>query len=226
MTEECFPLDELDSILDLGPDDPRRRHLADCPLCRARLAAYRTFLAEGPPLAGSRPEKAKVDLERFIDTMVRRNVETKVENGFWARLRTRRPRRRALIPGLSVAAAAIVILVIALHPFTGGDRTPALLRGGEPSSGAALVIQPASLHDGAVTFSWSPLPDAESYELLLYDTKLEEIARFEADRATSIRIEASDIPAADGPVLWRIVALREGEEYARSPLGSLDLGKR
>lgn len=50
MYDRCFPLEEMESLLDLSPDDPRQQHLKRCPLCRSRLAAYRMFLAEGPPL--------------------------------------------------------------------------------------------------------------------------------------------------------------------------------
>ena len=84
MTDGCFQLDELDSLIDLDPEDPRRRHLESCPLCRARLAAYRAFIAEGPPQPGSEPERADAELEQFISRMVRGGVEAETRGGFMA----------------------------------------------------------------------------------------------------------------------------------------------
>jgi hypothetical protein len=237
MTDGCFRLDELDSLLDLGPEDPRRQHLAECPLCRARLAAYRTFLAEGPPLSGSRPELARAELERFVTGMVEGGIETEVKGvveveretggGFWTRLCARRIPKRVLVPGL-VTAAAAVILIIVLYPFTGGElRRPAPLRGlDSPGTGrGVLPVRPAVIEGGTATFRWTAVPDADSYQLQLFDTSLEEVARFGAGSNTTFQVQAGDIPAVSGPLLWRVVAFRGGDEFARSRLSPLDLGE-
>jgi hypothetical protein len=227
MTDGCFRLDELESVLDLDPDDPRRRHLADCPVCRARLAAYRAFIAEGPPQAGSEPGRAEAELGVFLERMIRGGVETQTGDGFMARLRARRLPKRILVPGMAVAAAAVVILIIALHPFSNGDgRHPASLRGVDSPTAVALSVQPAVVGEGTVTFSWTRLPGSDRYEVRLFDTKLELIARFEAGRDTSLVLRADVLPKADGPLFWRVMAFRGGDEIARSRLLSLDLGVR
>jgi len=226
MTDECFRLDELDSLLDLAHGDPRWRHLAECPLCRARLAAYRAFLAEGPPLAGSRPEKAKADIEACIDGMVHGGAETK--SGSRARMRAHTIPKRVLIPGL-VTAAAAVVLIFSLHRFSGDDRPrPAPLRGVKSTrvGGATPVARPAVIRDGTVTFSWSRVPDADCYQVLIFDMNLEEVARFEAKNDTILSIRADEIAQAGGPLLWRIVAYREGDELSRSRPRSFDPGGR
>lgn len=229
MNDECFRLDELHSLLDLDAGDPRRRHLADCPLCRARLAAYRAFIAEGPPQAGSEPERAEAELGAFLAKMIHGTVETGSGGGLRARLRGRRFPRRALIPGLAAAAVAAVILIIALSPFPDGDlRHPAPLRGldAPDDGGAVLQVQPAVARDGTIIFGWTHISDADRYEVQIFDTKLEEIAHFEADRDTSLTVRTGGLPKADGPLFWRVAAFREGDEIAHSPLLSIDPDKR
>lgn len=226
MTDECFQLDELDSLLDLDPEDPRRRHLASCPLCRARLAAYRTFLAEGPLQPDSEPVRAGAELEAFVAKMIHDGVGMEAGGGFLSRLRSRRIPRRAIIPGLAAAVVAAVVLIIALSPFPDGDRRhPAPLRGldAQDAGESVLAIQPAVAHDGTVLFSWTRLPDSDRYEVQVFDTKLQEIARFEADRDTCLVVRAGDMPRADGTLFWRVMAFREGDEIAHSRLRSLDL---
>jgi len=229
MTEECFPLDELDSLLHLSAEDPRRRHLAACPLCRARLASYSAFIAEGPPAPGSQPEKAKADLERFIAGLTQSDAEAKSRSGLHARLRAFRIPRAALAPGLAAAVVVAVVLFVVMRPFSGGDREqPSPLRGLEaPTAGApALSTSPAIIESGKVTFSWSALPDCDLYRVQLFNEKLEEIACFDADSGTSLTVEGGQMPAPSGPLWWRVVAFRGGDEVARSPLSSINPSER
>jgi hypothetical protein len=230
MTDKCFRLDELDALLDLGEDDPRQRHLADCPLCRARLAAYRTFLEDSPPLPGSRPEEAAAHLEKFIENVLHGGAEpagSRGEPGFRARMRLGIGWRRGLV--LAATAAAAVILIVVLVPLRdGGRRRIAPLRGPEPSATgeSALTARPAFIRNGSIVFSWSPVPEADGYEIHLFDTALDETARFDAGTDTSMQIRIAEIPRTDALLLWRVVALREGGEVARSHLTSLDLRRK
>jgi len=227
MTEDCVQLDELGSLLDLDPEDPRRRHLAGCPLCRARLAAYKAFIAEGPPRAGSEPERAEVELGAFLTKMIHGGVEMGAGGGFLSRLRGRRIPKRVIIPGLAAAVAAVV-LIIALKPFLDTDRRqPAPLRGLDaPAAGSAvLAARPAVVREGTIIFTWTSLTDADRYRVQVFDTKLQEIARFEADRDTSLVVRTGDVPRADGSLFWRVTAFREGDEIAHSRPLSLDPGR-
>jgi hypothetical protein len=227
MTDECFRLDELDALLDLRAGDPRQRHLAECPLCRARLAAYRAFLADKPPLPGSRPGEAASRLEEFIEKTIRGGPEpagSRGEPGFWARMRLGSGWRRGL--ALGVTAAAAVILIVILVPFRdGGRRRIAPLRGLEPSGTgeSAFAAHRAVAENGSVVFSWSPVPEADGYEIHMFNTALDETARFEAGADTGMRVRIDEIPQTGTLLLWRVVAVREGGEIARSPLRSLDL---
>jgi hypothetical protein len=229
MTERCFRLDELDSILDLDPEDPRRRHLAECPLCRARLAAYRAFIAEGPAAPGSQPERAKADLEAFIARITHAGAQPKTRSGLRARLREFRVPRFVLVPGLATAAVVAIILILVLRPFSGGDREllPSLRGLESPTAGrVVLSAQPAALSGTTINFSWSPLSDSDRYQVEVFNAKLEEVARFEAAGDTSLTVQTNRVGAAAGTLWWRVVAFRDGDEIAHSPLSSLNLGPR
>ena len=226
MNDRCFPLEELKSLIDLSPDDPRRLHLAECPLCRARLAAYRTFIEEGPPLAGSEPERADAELSAYIEKMVHSDTEARARGGFLARFRRRRISKRMLMPGLAAAAVAIVVLIIALSPFPGGDRRQLSPLRGWGSREAELEAGPATLREGAVRFEWKSNPEADRYEVQLFDASLREIARFDAGRATSLTVQTSEMPETGDAIFWRIVAFRGGDELAHSPPRPLVAGSR
>jgi hypothetical protein len=228
MTERCFHMDELASLLDLGPEDPRERHLAACPLCRARLAAYKAFVTEGPPLAGSRPEQAEKELDAFLAKMVHGDSGAREETGFWTKLRPRRIPRFVFVPGLAAAAVAVILLVV-LNPFSGNQpQKMAPLRGIESpeTGGAVLSTQPVVIEDGTVTFRWSPVPGPHSYEIQVFDATLEQIAFFEAKGDATLRVSIDQIPAAGGQLWWRVVAYHDGDESVHSQLSSLDLSKR
>jgi hypothetical protein len=220
MTDGCFRLDEFESLLDLAPDDPRQRHLAACPLCRARLAEYRAFITEGPPAVGSRPEEANAALEAFTVRMIR-GAGGAGGGGFWSRFRALRAPRIVLVPGLAAAAIAAVILIAILHPFPGGDERRPSLRGSSDSTITELAVKPVLVRDGAVTFTWSLLPDADRYEVQIFDANLDQIARFDAGATAGLKTEPGVIPGADGVLWWRVVAFRDGDELGRSPLSAL-----
>jgi hypothetical protein len=226
MTDECFRLEELESLIDLDAQDPRRRHLEDCPLCRARLAAYKAFITEGPPQAGSKPERAEAELGSFMENMIR---GSEARSDSRARLHARRFPKRVLIPGLAVAAAAAVILIIALSPFPGGDRQlPAPLRGSDSPSitGAGVSVRPVEQSGSSVLFSWTARPDADRYEIQIFNARLEGVARFEAGGDTSLTVESGDLPGPDEPFFWRIAAFRGGDEIAHSRPLPLDRDTR
>jgi hypothetical protein len=227
MTDKCFRLDELDCVANMNPGDPRRQHLAECPLCRARLAAYRAFLTEAPPPSESSPERARAELESFIDKMVHGRVEAGQKPGFRSALLAVLSSRRVLAPGLAVAAA--LLLVVVLKPFRAGeDRSPASLRGGETPGVvvASIAVEDALIVADVVTFRWNALAEADRYEVEIFDTGLSEIARFDAGRGNTLEVATEDIPRVDGPLLWRVVAFHEGDTVARSQPTPIDLNRR
>ena len=228
MHRNCFRLDEMDALLDLDPEDPRRKHLSECPLCRARLAAYRLFAAEGAPLPGSEPERAQEELDAFVSRTIEGGGSAPREGLFGARRRWRPFPKRWIVPALA-AAAAVIALAVFLDPFPRDvDLRQARLRGLDTTAAGetALTAFPAGVDGGIVTFSWNRLADCDAYEVQIFDESLDEIARFEAAGDTVLRVPVSEIPSADDPVLWRVVSFREGDERARSSLRPLELGPR
>ena len=227
MTERCFHMDELASLLELSPGDPRGQHLAACPLCRARLAAYKAFVAEGPQLPGSQPERAKAELDQYLAGMILGDSGTDGKAGFWTKLRPRRISRFALVPGLAAAAAAVILLVV-FNPFSKDRlRHEAPLRGLESPThgGASISTQPVVIESGTVTFRWALVPECDRYEIQVFDAKLEQVARFETNRGMALEVNIDRIPASGGPLWWRVVAFRDGDEAAHSPLSLFDLGE-
>ena len=47
MKERCIEIEQLDALLRLDAASPRRRHVEECPRCRALLAVYQEFLEDG-----------------------------------------------------------------------------------------------------------------------------------------------------------------------------------
>jgi hypothetical protein len=225
MADRCFDLTEFGDLLDLEPGDPREEHLARCPLCRSRLRTYRAFL-EKQPAAGSRPADADAALERYISETVRQSPADRPagEPGRGIpRLRTLSLQRFA-VPAL--AAAAVVVLFLVWSPAWRGPDGPSghLRRGPQPGGTEAVLAATGTVRpDGAIALSWGKLPEADGYQVLLFDTRLEEIARFPAGSDTALILLPQQLPALTGPVLWRVRALRGGSEVARSSPATLEL---
>lgn len=237
MTDRCYRPEEIASLLDLAPEDPRQRHLASCPLCRARLAEYRAFMAEGPPVAGSRPEEAKRNLDDFVAGMIhgpdagrrKGSAQSAPEGGFRNPFRSLRIPKLALAPGIAAAVAfAALILVVVFHPFPGGGRREAALRDLDDSTATEvnLIAAPVTVREGTITFTWDAVPYADRYEVQIFDADLDPIAAFDAAGAASLEIEADLIPPTAPPVWWRVAAYRDGDEFAHSILSALRLDDR
>jgi hypothetical protein len=226
MAERCFRMDEMDDLLDLNPSDPRQQHLNRCPLCRARLSAYRMFLAKDPGLSGSQQGQAEARLDEFIarefqdeDALVAED-----EPGLLSRFQQLLGRRRVMAPALVVVG--LLALIVALKPFTEDERfAPGRLRGVDSTAVSAplLLLGVEVDPDGTVTFRWRQWPEADSYRLQIFTPDLAEIAQFTAAGDTFLQVPPHEIPAVDEPLLWRIQALREGDEMAHSSPASLDL---
>ncbi|MCB9513646.1 MAG: hypothetical protein H6694_04950 [Candidatus Latescibacteria bacterium] len=58
MADSCPTVEVLADLAALPADDPRRRHVQDCPRCRARLLDYQDFLAGGAPVSAASLEDA------------------------------------------------------------------------------------------------------------------------------------------------------------------------
>lgn len=187
-------------------------HLAACPECRLRVA-------EGEPLSGALaaweelteepgPTAVRLDLGEILDEVDARD----------ARKSRARPWRTALL-----SLAALLLLAcgifwwIAARPEPAGPRlaqTPPpsgpVLRG--PVSTPEFTLQaPLSTEvpDGRPTFRWTPLADAESYRVMVFDRDFNRVLDSGPLSGTEWTPE-SPLPA--GTYTWQVKARRNGEE--------------
>lgn len=228
MTERCFAVEELAEVHELVAGDPRLQHLETCPRCRARLAEYRRFLAPGPA-----PADANLgDAERRLADALEREAGARPNAG--ATLRPATPGGlRALFgapawrPALGVAAALLLVSVIYLaveRPFGRGDRV--ILRG-ESHPGAKDGFElalPRPGQAGTLDLRWTPVAGADAYEVRIFDAGLTAVARLTPVSGTSVTLRHADLPPgieSHTSLIWRVAALRAGDEIALSSVGTL-----
>lgn len=217
----CIEPEEIATVLGLPPDDSRRRHLEECPRCASRLLLYQRFLsaAEAP---GADSEGADLKLEAAMREAIY-GAAASAEPAPPS-LARRRSRANAWRP-VWAAAAALIVIAAALwwRPWS-PDRT--MLRSGEEGTGvrAVRLLEPERLDHGAIRLSWRSLNGADGYVIRIRDLDLEEIARFGPLPDTTFVLQRSMLPPGTGsPVLWRVIALRSGDEIGRSGPASLEL---
>lgn len=226
----CPPVETFEDLLRLDARDPRRMHLDDCPRCRARLIAFRSFLERRPLPAGADPGDAR----RRLSAAIRAESERE------GRPRPSRPRlprfwRIQILwkPALALIAASMLVVLL-LRPAGHGpdvhspaDHSPAdgsLVLRGQPSASMPLVADWAP--EGSVRLSWPAVPSAEGYRVMLYGTDLEEIARLEAGRDTMLVLTAAQVARlgpSGGAVFWRVATLAGGEPVSVSAPATLQL---
>ncbi len=242
----CPPVKSFEDLLRLDARDPRRRHLDDCPRCRARLIAFRSFLERRPLPAG-------VDLgdaRRRLSAAIRAEAERESHHPHQAPPRFPRFWRMQILwkPALGLVAAGVLIALL-LRPahhspahhspdvhspdvhspdvHSPTDHSPAggsLVLRGQPSASVPLVADWAP--DRSVRLSWPAVPSADGYRVMLYGTDLEEIARLEAGRDTVLALTAAQVARlgpSGGAVFWRVATLAGGEPVSLSAPATLQL---
>jgi hypothetical protein len=236
MIDRCLGDDELGELEGLPPDDRRSQHVEQCPRCRARLRSYREFMAEaGPPAtAGERLAREAVSaaLEREIfgatasqNPMAPPSSLHRARRSFaWLPEALRPP---VLRPALAVAAVVLIgfgVVQVARQLGEGGPT--GTVRGGAGGDGAAAMsVARVVLADGRPALSWTRLPAAEDYEVLLIGADLTELGRVAVGADSLLVLEPGRLPAAaarESALVCRIVARRGGDEIGRSnlvPLG-------
>jgi hypothetical protein len=216
----CPPVESFEELLRLDARDPRRAHLDDCPRCRARLIAFRSFVERRPMPAGA----DLGDARRRLSAAIRAEIEQESPRH---RLWPRRPRpwRMQLLwkPALGLVAAGVLVILL-LRPAGQGSGDGALVLRGEGPAPAALAADRAP--DGSLRLSWPAVPPAEGYRVMLYGRDLAEIARLEAGRDTVLVLSAERVARlgpSGGAVFWRVAALEGGEPVSLSAPATLQL---
>jgi hypothetical protein len=239
---ECVAEESLGEVLSLPEADPRRAHLDNCPRCRALVVGYRQFLEPAPAAAHSYGTAEETHLTAFRERLaggaagsaaaaaaaaaapvgaVDTSAETRMrETGgasWWSRIFA--PSMR---PAWGLVAVAVLFGGLWLGPKMRPQETEPVLRGG--TTAALAIGEEVILPDGGLRLSWQPHPEAEHYELRFYSTALAEISRRDVGTGPAATIAPADMPEAyrvGEVVLYRVVALKGGDDLESSAPGSL-----
>lgn len=216
---KCIEPDQIATVLALPPDDARRRHLEECPRCASRVLIYRRFLSDtGVP--GADPEAADQHLAAVVADAVRRPPRPETD-GFLARLAGRFAPR----PLLAAAAVLVVAATVLWWGPWRHDGTVLRSADGDFTGGQPVILSaPETLEDGGVRLSWHPLGEAGGYIIRFRNADLDEIGRFGPFPDTSWVLTPSVFPPdTPSPVLWRVIAVKNGDEIGRSEPASLHI---
>ena len=233
---QCIAEEALGDVLALPPSDPRRRHVDECPRCRALAVSYREFLEPSTEEVASFGTAEDRQLTEFRERLT--GVATATASPPPATVRDTKARAAvpaapprswnewlfgpALRPVWAIAAIVIAFGVMKFAPKSPpGSVTAPTLRGG--ASHELATATPSYAAHG-VTLVWSANPEADHYQLRFFSTALAEIGRRDLARDTSVTLAAGDLPgayAAGETILWRVVAMKGGDELESSAPGSL-----
>jgi hypothetical protein len=230
-SDDVLP-DDLDALVGLPHDHPRITALG--PRARAQLRVYRDFLAHGEAPAGARV----ADAERRLGDVLERELGVPIRDGAAhagtaapGAVRGGPPARGSFLdlilgprsrPVLALALVVIVAGAVWLATANRRDGEDAVMRGDEMVS-EELRVTVETPRAGTVRLAWTPSPAADGYALVFLAPDLTEIARVPAYEP-AFTLQAGSLPAgltSRTPVLWRVVALRSGDEIARSNIATL-----
>lgn len=200
--ERCYETHEIPELTGLAEDDPRRRHLAACPRCRALAQAYAEFMTPGDP----------TDLENLadLDAELARRLEWTLASSPAPVTRVRR-RRSWMAAAAVLALCALGLAAGDLLRLRGGDLPSAgnHMRGEVASSG--LVVTDTG--DGYV-LTWPDAPESELVVYVFLGDSMEEIGRRTAGGELVL---AADDPLARA-TYCQALAVAEGDTLARSSI--------
>jgi hypothetical protein len=209
-------VERIGEVLDLPPDDELRQHVESCPRCSSLLASYQAFIV-AEPADSAKLADAEARLKEFLHRRIGTGEPSTPqgdprpgEGGFLARLKA------AFYPAPAwVAAALIAVAAVAWWQQWKSTEQPAL-RSVSPTSLIELAL-PQPISGGAVRLDWEANEAADGYVVVLYSLELEEIARLDAGRETSLDLTRAALPQ-DAPqvLICRIAALKDGDEIAES----------
>jgi len=220
LSRQCFEIEDLGGVIASIHGGRRPEHLDACPRCRALLASYRAFI--DPPDV---PEGSDVRAARNMQVPgLPKYQESPSKESDLRDTAPRKPRLRFGLPWLrpiwAVGAVALLVLVFRQVGIETHKNEPShVLRG--DSQGTATVVEmlsPVRSTDGGLVLTWRPVPEADAYAVVFYATDLKETGRKRASGEARLVLPPDETPssASQGPVYWRVIALKAGSEIARS----------
>lgn len=218
----------LDELLALPEGDPRRTALLSDPALRALHDSYVAFQrsdaagvpgldrAEDALSAWRGREIAGAPGASLRERSTARATVRDEAPSWWSRLFA--PSFR---PALAFAALAIVAGAVWWNVRPQPPANVEVLRGGR---GGEMTLHAATVGERGVRLAWSPVSDADSYEVEFYTERLEKLATLgeTSDTTAVVPPNMRTLLARGGiEVLYRVVARREGEELSHSAVQPL-----
>lgn len=227
MTEECYPIEDLEGVLAAVKRGERPAHLENCPRCRALLDACAVFLdppdlPEGSNLTEAARRLSLPALAGFEDPRARSVVQERVSPA--------RPRFRLTHPWLRpvwiLGAAALAIVAVRELRTSGDGVAPSGMMRGSESGVAVVEVQPPEVaSNGEILLRWDAVQGADAYALVLYRVDLTVLDRRRLPATPSHVLSPDEVQslARRGTRYWQIVAFDTGLEIARSSPVAIDL---
>ncbi len=132
-------------------------------------------------------------------------------------------RRPWVVPlAVLVALTAVALLDRRDEP----DPTSAALLHGTLDVLGGIEADPDNPVQSIVRIQWSTFPGASRYQVRFFSMDMDEVARHEAGTENAFTLDLREVWRPVAParaVLWRVVALRDGDELAVSALQTLRL---
>jgi anti-sigma-K factor RskA len=138
-----------------------RRHLADCPECRAELAGFESVVEALPP-AGARDEVPR-SLRRRVMREVRATPKTAATPMMSTRPSAVRPRPRFSLAWGGAAAAVVVAVIVAVALSSGGSGGTRTIQ----ASVGSAQLRIAGGHGDLIVHRLPALPAGRIYEMWL-----------------------------------------------------------
>lgn len=204
MTDQCLDALELDEIIRLPQDDPRRRHVDGCPRCRGLARALGIFLEPGDASDLKDLGGADSELKSRLASVL----------PFPKRTSPRPGRRIGMAVAAVLALCAVGLGTSELLRTQDGalPETGQYQRGGGFSGSAS-----ASATADGVRLDWSDAPPAESIVYIFLSTEMSELGRRESPGA--LDLDLND-PLARAP-FFQALAIVRGDTVGRSGISRL-----
>ncbi len=220
MSEECISVEELERVLELPGEHPRRRHLDECARCRGLADMLGEFAAEAPAPPGS----------GFADVDARLRASIAGITGI-AEASPAAPSRPGPVSWFRLprwqpafAFAALLVVGFGGAAIWRANAPAPLMRDGAGAQAQSFAALPERAVAGGLELGWSAAPGADGYAVVFLDGSLREIARLAPLKNTRCRLDAAALPAGlahGAEVAWQVEAFAGGDWIARTSARAL-----
>lgn len=214
MSPQCIDVEHIADVATAPEGHALRKHVAECPRCQSLWLEYQAFMKADVKDA-SHIDHARRALEANIRKQAASSgaleVAPRASHMAWP----------AWLRPAIVTAMAAVLTVVAVSVWRGDHETP-VLRGGSQS---VWSLQAPHVSGISVRFEWKAVPDADAYEVEIFDDALNQVLHSVAVTTPYISVERSalaNVPAGT-TLTWRVKALRVGDVISTSPPEALVL---